>query len=883
MAYDLGTAEGTIEIDYNGARSVKRAEDDIKELQKASKDTDGQLKKLGATLGKVFGGGLKLGALAGALTQAGAAAGSLLIQVLGIVPALASILSLSAALPALWTSMLATTLILKAAFLGVADAVKAAFGDDPAKFEEALKKLSPEARATAIELRKMVPLFKELQQGIQNAFFGNGFHELFPQVAVAVRRLQPMLNLIASEFGAIAYEVAKFGTSVGSINFVDQALIGLQHSLENISPAIKPVLNGLRDVGFVGLPLMDRLSLAVGKVGERFGYWLQDISADGRLEAWIEQGIATLKTLGGIVSNLGDIFGNLFRIAESTGGGLLNTIEEVTGAFADFLDSTEGQKVISDLFSSILEVARQLTPAITTLVGALAGALGPAIRTIAEGVGPELLKVVEALAPAFGPLAQGVADVLAAVAPLLPPLAKLVSLIATSLGNGLSILAAELGPVISLLGGAFLEAFQKLTPVIEKMIQVAAPLAAEFGIELAAALAPLVPVIVELAQAFVDALLPVLPELMAAAQQLLPAIVALAASLGGSLATSLRAIIPILPTLVAGFTALVTTSATLISFFLRVATSANNMTQKITAAIGLLIYWVKQIPTVIGAAIGAAIGFLVKFAPRAASAIAALPGAVVRVVSAAMNAVRNAVAAGVNAAVSTAATLPRRAASAITALISLLSGVARNAWNSLRAAFNSGVNSAVAVARTIAGRVRSAVGNLGGVLRSAGAALIQGLINGISSGIGRVMGMVSSLAARVRSAFSSALAIFSPSRVFFDFGVNIDEGLINGIKAKLKDVFKAGTLIAKAVIQPTMATPNGAMGMFGPAFTKPAPSSSAAEAGAERPQFFGPYQLELDGAVVSEFVVDTITGNPTVVAKASTEGARTQSFVGSGR
>ncbi|MET0416844.1 MAG: hypothetical protein ABW022_12575, partial [Actinoplanes sp.] len=226
--------------------------------------------------------------------------------------------------------------------------------------------------------------------------------------------------------------------------------------------------------------------------------------------------------------------------------------------------------------------------------------------------------------------------------------------------------------------------------------------------------------------------------------------------------------------------------------------------------------------------------------------------------------------------------LPRRAASAINALASLLAGVARSAWNSLRSVFTSGVNSAVAVARTIGGRVRGAVGNLGGILSSAGRALIQGLINGISSGISRVMNMVSGLASRVRSAFSSALSIFSPSKVFFKFGVNIDQGLINGIKSKLQDVVKTATMLSKAVIRPSVvASREGMPYGAASALSRIAPPTN--EAGADRPQSFGPYELVLDGGVVASFVVDTITGNPTVVAKASSEGSRKRSFSGSGR
>jgi hypothetical protein len=43
------------------------------------------------------------------------------------------------------------------------------------------------------------------------------------------------------------------------------------------------------------------------------------------------------------------------------------------------------------------------------------------------------------------------------------------------------------------------------------------------------------------------------------------------------------------------------------------------------------------------------------------------------------------------------------------------------------------------------------------------------------------------------------------------------------------------------------------------------------------------YHLDIDGSTIASIVVDTITGNPTVVSKAASEGTRVRTFTGSGR
>ena len=59
---------------------------------------------------------------------------------------------------------------------------------------------------------------------------------------------------------------------------------------------------------------------------------------------------------------------------------------------------------------------------------------------------------------------------------------------------------------------------------------------------------------------------------------------------------------------------------------------------------------------------------------------------------------------------------------------------------------------------------------------------VSGLINGLSSKRKELITVAQKLANDVKGAFQGALDIHSPSRVFHGFGVNINEGLINGIQ-----------------------------------------------------------------------------------------------------
>lgn len=857
MAYDLGTAHGKIELEYTGKEQVDRAQHDIDDVGKSSKKTDKDVKKLSATfkkLGKSLASLGKISALGVGLIQVGAAAGNAVVQLLGIVPALTSILSLSAAIPGAFVGIAAAVGVMKAAFAGVGDAVKAAFETDPAKFEKAIKNLAPAAQDFAKAIRAAAPELTKFQQGLQQSFFeASHLADQVPRATKALAQLKPSLNGLASLFGETTRQVSNFALSADSVAFLTRAIDTFKAALAQVLPNIVPLLGALRSVGDVGLPLLAKMGVAVDGLAEKFTIWLSAVASDGRLQSWIDTALATLKTLGTIAQNVGGILQTVFATAAGTGGGLLNTLASITGAFNEFLKSAAGKSAITSLFTGLAQVAGQLSPVITKLAGALAGALGPAFSQIAQTVGPQLLKVVEALTPALAPVAKAIADILGAVAPLIPPVAQLVSLIATQLATGLSALASELGPVIGVLGGAMLEAFQALVPVVQAFAQ-NLPLAAQLGSAIAKAFAPVAPLIVKVATTFADALLPVLPQLLDSMQKLVPAFTELATVVSGALQQGLTAIIPLIPVLVNAFVQFVPILVQFITVGIKVVTFLVKMQVALTTIVGAvlgfgqalisgftgaitgaynavvtagaaIIGWFTSLPGRIGGAlaalpgtlvssvsaavkamaftfgqeIGLVISFVAAVPGRVASALSALGSTLVNLATNAWNAVRTAFATGIAAVVGFAQALPGRARAAISALPGQIVAVATAAWNAVRNAFNSGISSVTNVARSLPGKVKSAVGNLGSLLVGAGRDVVLGLARGISGAVGAAVSAAASVGKQVINGVKSTLHISSPSRVMVTLGRFINQGLINGLTGTAKQVRAAANRVANSV------------------------------------------------------------------------------------
>lgn len=860
MSYDLGTAHGKIELDYTGKSAVDRAEADMDRLKKGSKNTDGQLKKFGQTLKKVFAGAGtagKFSAIGVGLIEAGAAAANLVTQLLGMVPALTSILSLSSALPGAFVGLLATIGVLKAAFAGVGDAIKTAFSTKAGsaeKFKKELEQLSPEARKFALAVKAIAPALKNYQQGIQDAFFrSSGLTTAVGAGRAALDQLRPSILGLATDFGRLTKTVTDFATSRQSVAFVSDALVAFRQSLVTITPTLTPILNGLRAVGSVGLPLLQQLGNATAGVATKFGNWLNSIASDGRLQGWIDTALATMRQLGAIVSNVSGIFSTLFTLAGNTGANFLATLESLTGALNTFLQSAQGQQAVTAFFTGVAAVAGQLAPIVTTLAGALAGALGPALSQIANVLGPVLLQIVQALAPAFGPLAQAIADLVSNISPLLPPLAQLVALLAGQLGAAVTALANEFGPLVQVLGSGLSTALATITPLFEAFNQ-NLPLTAEIGKQLGQAFAQLLPTLIQVGDAFLTALAPSLPQLAASAAQLLPLVVQLAQAFVELLNSGLQQLIPMIPTIVQLFigfgtamigieSAILRTATALIQFTTFMSQLPANIANAINAfgsAIaggftsaynfvvnlgGQILAWFQALPGrvisavsgfvtgfpsltrqtlndaafAVGAGIGRMITFFVTLPGRAAAAIASLTGLVGNIISQTWN---NAVArttSGIASAIAIARTLPGRARSAIAALPGQIASVATNAASRLVSAISSGISNAVSTARALPGRVRGAIGNLGGVLVSAGRDLVMGLVNGIRGAIGEAVRTAVGVGQSVINGIKSTLKISSPSRVMIQIGRFIAQGLVAGLTGSASQIKSASNKLANYI------------------------------------------------------------------------------------
>lgn len=442
--------------------------------------------------------GLVGGALAGLLNTLPPLIGAigLLSGALGVLPAGLALIGTSVA-----------TLVI--GFQGLGDAIKgikaAKLSGDTKKLDEALKKLSPSARATVQEFLRLGPVLGRLRLRVQE--------ELFRGLGDEVRRISGrLLPALSDGFAGLARQfnqAAKiFGEGlISRKSLADTASIftSFRTTLRALLPAIDPLRRALTDVVTVGARQLPSLADSLTKVSQRIADTIARARASGALDDFFKRGIDAAKQLGRILGNVGGIIGGIFKASAGAGAGFLNSLERITGTFEDFVKSTQGQTDLRSFFASLSKAASAFAPVLKALVDVIGKQLAPSFAAIATAIGPGLVAVIrsigdivtaatpglvafsDALSKAFSdpaiqaslkeigrllgeafadvgtqaaPLIKAFADILKAALPLVGPLANLATIIAQVLARLATVIAPTLPGIIDTLG----RAVQAITP-----------------------------------------------------------------------------------------------------------------------------------------------------------------------------------------------------------------------------------------------------------------------------------------------------------------------------------------------------------------------------------------------------------------------------------
>ncbi|MFE9924264.1 hypothetical protein ACFYQA_22580 [Streptomyces sp. NPDC005774] len=368
----------------------------------------------------------------------------------------------------------------------------------------------------------------ELQNQISSNFWAEAKAPIQELVDVLMPRFATGFKQTATASGTFFASFANDLTKALNADLVDEMFGYLNESITTATKGTDTFASIIAQLGEVGTSYLPNLAGWFVNISEQFDDWLKKKGQLGLREE-IDQGIQSLKDLGGILFETGGILAGLSRAATEAGGSTLGMLRDTLKGIHEVVDSKGFQAGLVDvfnashvamnnisgragpavkqlfielgeLFTTILPVAGEI---IGTAMDAIASALTqPAVTEGVKAVFTGLNEAVQLLAPLMAPLGLALGAIMQVVAAMLPVFGQLVTTAFTPLADAVTMLAPALIPVVELLGGALTGIFAALAPLLMTVVGALVPLIGQLVGGLAPILAVVVQVVGELIAAF---------------------------------------------------------------------------------------------------------------------------------------------------------------------------------------------------------------------------------------------------------------------------------------------------------------------------------------------------------------------------------------------
>lgn len=709
--------------------------------------------------------------------------------------------------------------VVKLSMIGVGDAVTAAFdtSDKGAeKFDEALKKLGPEAKKFALTVRGLAPEFTRFQQSIQDTVF-TGFSDKLKSLSTSVLPvLQTNLKATALTLNGVALSTATAAGQLATNGTLGKAMAGANTGLKNLATIPPQVVTALGQLAAAGAPAFGRLTDAAAGVATSVSDKLSKAFSSGALEDAVNQAIDVLSGLGTIAGNVFGTLKNVLGAAATGGDGLFAVLTSITQT----LQTASGTKGFQDAIGALVQTVGVFADTAGPLLGQALAVLGPVFTTLAGPVQTLIQALGNALTPiiaALGPLLEGAAQAVGAIVTAFSPLLPII-------GDLIASLLPPLLPILDTITQAFTDAAPLIVQLADTFVSVLAPAITA----LSSNIFPLLDVFTQLTAT----LLPVLSDLIV---QLMPTFTAFITSISGvqgQLVTLLAQLLPAIadlfvqlaPSIIQVVTAMVGLETALLPVISLVVSLISTALPALTQWIGLLASVAGVLVDVVAGSItnvvipvidtlvalfqgdfSGALSSLGTLFTGIWTQIASVTSSVAGLVSKAVDTIigifkylynvlvgHSIIPDLVNAIVSWFGRLPGMAASALSALGGRIVSVAVSAGASMLNAVSGAVDRAVSAFGSLPGKAASALSGLAGAVRgavsgasgwlvSAGRDLILGMVAGVRSMAGSLASAAKSVVGGAVSAAKHLLGISSPSKVFMEIGKDVGRGLIIGL------------------------------------------------------------------------------------------------------
>ncbi|WP_146072297.1 hypothetical protein [Arthrobacter sp. Y81] len=390
-------------------------------------------------------------------------------------------IGLLAALPTALAAVAAGVLINVAAFKNFKSAID---GD-----VEALAALPPQARAAAKALQGT---WKSIQRPVQAAFWEGMGDSIQRFAANAIPVLRDGLTRAADDVGRFNAGILDSFDEIARNGSMAKMFGNLEGFFKQASAASRPFADALNVLGLRGSEYLPRFGGFLTDISQGFKDWVVESDKAGKINVWIEEGVQSLKDMGGVGVAVVDMFKGITRAVNDAGGGGLPEFRKNMRGIADIMLAEPFRSRMATIFAGARKGASELNVGVKDL-GETIGTSAGYVNQLLTGLGKLGGGLLSGLAKTLGQLQfqtgtlEGIRDMQGALDDLGPSFAGLGRII----GN-MSRVAGEIfkgvAPVINTVVGFLDKSVGKLSGNLEK---VAGPLTGLVNALVTAASGPL--------------------------------------------------------------------------------------------------------------------------------------------------------------------------------------------------------------------------------------------------------------------------------------------------------------------------------------------------------------------------------------------------------
>lgn len=383
-----GLGSGLSSLFSGGTKLFKTITSGITDAISAGVD---QGKEIFKSLSSTFSQISSVGSGLGGIVQVGAM-GLAIPLVLGLAGALTHLAAAALAAPAAIAVLVAAIAPLIIAFKGFGEAVSAGLSGDMDKFNEALKGLTPSARAVAKEFVALKGPLSAIKKLVQESLF----NQLVGQVGKLGTTLLPALATgMSGVAGALGHLIKLFIGLVSApdtIRTLNNLFATTTRIIDTFAEPLVNLFGGLFDLINAGLPWVERFTHVLANGLQAGANWLEKLlQPGGKFTGWMERAWHVGVELWAVLKGLGVFAATVLSSLGDEGTDTLTGMADAIAKVNEYLKSAQGQETLHNLGVIVHWAGNAFVALLGATVGAYKGL--NALFSFVRGIGPFFSKV----------------------------------------------------------------------------------------------------------------------------------------------------------------------------------------------------------------------------------------------------------------------------------------------------------------------------------------------------------------------------------------------------------------------------------------------------------------------------------------------------------